>query len=378
MMKDCLDLLELQILVREGLENLFPEKLWVKAETASVNAKLGGHCYLELVQTRDGAVVSKVRATIWAARWKVIKPYFESVTGSSLAPGMEILIQVQVSYSEVYGFSLSVTDINPEFSLGKKEAMRRETIRRLQQEGLWDLQKSLSLSALPYRFAVISSADAAGYGDFTRHLIDNQYGFVFDLQLFPSSMQGADCPGSIASAIDLVSARVADFDAVLILRGGGSALDLDCYDDYAMASAIARCPIPVLTAVGHDRDCHICDMVSYAYLKTPTALADEIIGIFEAEDARLSEFASRMKLAFANRISQMELKLQNLLTRIVSADPRNILKRGYVLVADGRGVVARSASAFSEGDRVKLMFADGQVEADIVRISGCRDNGLSD
>ena len=368
-MKDCLDLLELQNLVREGLESLFPERLWVKAELASVNAKLGGHCYMELVQTQEGTVVSKARANIWASRWKTIKPYFESVTGSSLSPGMEIMVQVQVNYSEVYGFSLSVTDINPEFSLGKKEALRRETVKRLRQEGLMDLQKGLGLPALPYRFAVISASDAAGYGDFTRHLLQNQYGFSFEVQLFPASMQGAECPRSIADAIAAVSGQTDDFDAVLILRGGGSALDLDCYDDYTMASAIALCPLPVLTAVGHDRDYHICDMVSYAYLKTPTALADELIGIFEAEDARLQEFASRMKLAFTNRISQMEMRLQNLLTRITAADPRNILKRGFVLVADSRGVVTKSASSFSKGDRMSLLFADGKVEAEILKVT---------
>ena len=368
-MKDYFDLLELQKMVREGLEGLFPEKLWVKAEVASINAKLGGHCYLELVQTLDGAVVSKARATIWASRWRTIKPYFESVTGSTLAAGMEILVQVQVSYSEIYGFSLSISDINPEFSLGKKEAQRRETIKRLQQEGLMDLQKGLSLPALPYRFAVISAFDAAGYGDFTRHLMQNPYGFAFELELFPASMQGVDCPQSVADAIARISENAEAYDAVLILRGGGSALDLDCYDDYVMASAIARCPLPVLTAVGHDRDYHICDMVSFAYLKTPTALADELIGIFEAEDARLSEFASRMKLAFTNRISQMELRLQNLLTRITAADPRNILKRGYVLVSDERGVVVKSAGAFKRGDRMKLLFADGQVDADIIKVT---------
>ena len=368
-MKDYFDLLELQKMVREGLEDLFPEKMWVKAEVASINAKLGGHCYLELVQTLDGAVVSKARATIWASRWRTIKPYFESVTGSTLAAGMEILVHVQVSYSEIYGFSLSISDINPEFSLGKKEAQRRETIKRLQQEGLMDLQKGLSLPALPYRFAVISASDAAGYGDFTRHLLQNPYGFAFEVELFSASMQGVDCPQSVADAIARISENAEAYDAVLILRGGGSALDLDCYDDYVMASAIARCPLPVLTAVGHDRDYHICDMVSFAYLKTPTALADEIIGIFEAEDARLSEFASRMKLAFTNRISQMELRLQTLLTRITSADPRNILKRGYVLVSDERGVVVKSAGAFKRGDRMKLLFADGQVDADIIKVT---------
>ncbi len=370
MEKEFLNLLELQTLVREGLEEMFPGKLWVRAEVASVSAKLGGHCYLELSQTEDERVVAKVRAVIWASRWRMLKPYFEGVTGESLRPGIEILVQVQVTYSELYGFSLSVTDINPEFSLGKKEDLRLKTIKRLQDEGLMDRQKELSFPVLPWRFAVVSSEDAAGYGDFIRHLNENGFGFRFDLRLFPAAMQGEACPQSVAGALQEIAVCGETFDAVLLLRGGGSALDLACFDDYVMARAIAECPLPVLTAVGHDRDYHVCDMAAYAFLKTPTALADEILGIFEAEDARLGEFSSRMRLAFTNRLNAIEMRLQNLLTRITGADPRNILKRGYVLVADGRGVVVKRASSLKKGDRLRVMFSDGTVETEVVSAAG--------
>ncbi len=370
MEKEFLNLLELQALVREGLEEMFPERLWVKAEVASVNAKLGGHCYLELSQTEEERVVAKARAVIWASRWRVVKPFFESVTGETLRPGIEILVQVQVTYSELYGFALSVTDINPEFSLGKKEDLRLKTIRRLQDEGLMDLQKKLSLPVLPWRFAVVSSGDAAGYGDFIRHLNENEFGFKFDVSLFQAAMQGDACPQSVSDALREIAECGETFDAVLILRGGGSALDLACFDDYAMARAIALCPLPVLTAVGHDRDYHICDMVAYSFLKTPTALADELLGMFENEDARLGEFASRMRLAFTNRLNAMEMRLQNLLTRITGADPRSILKRGYVLVADGKGVVVKRSSSLKAGDRLRVMFADGTVETEVLSVSG--------
>lgn len=368
MEKEFLNLLELQALVREGLEEMFPERLWVRAEVASVSAKLGGHCYLELSQTEDERVVAKCRAVVWASRWRVLKPYFESVTGESLRPGIEILVQVQVSYSELYGFSLSVTDINPEFSLGKKEDLRLKTIKRLQDEGLMNMQKELAFPVLPWRFAVVSAEDAAGYGDFMRHLNENGFGFRFDVRLFPAAMQGESCPQSVADALHEVATCGETFDAVLLLRGGGSVTDLACFDDYPMARAIAECPIPVLTAVGHDRDYHICDMVAYSFLKTPTALADEILGIFEAEDARLGDFASRMRLAFVNRLNSMEMRLQNLLTRLVGADPRNILKRGYVLVADGNGVVVKTASSLKAGERLRVMFSDGTVETEVVEI----------
>lgn len=366
MEKEFLNLLELQTLVREGLEEMFPRRLWVRAEVASVSAKLGGHCYLELSQTEDERVVAKTRAVIWASKWRVLKPFFESVTGESLRPGIEILVQVQVTYSELYGFALSVTDINPEFSLGKKEDLRLKTIKRLQDEGLMDLQKELAFPTLPWRFAVVSAEDAAGYGDFMRHLGENEFGFRFEVRLFPAVMQGEACPQSVADALHEIAECGETFDAVLLLRGGGSALDLACFDDYVMARAITLCPLPVLTAVGHDRDYHVCDMVAYSFLKTPTALADELLGIFEAEDARLGEFASRMRLAFVNRLNAMEMQLQSLLTRITGADPRNILKRGYVLVTDGKGVVVKRASSLNEGDRIRVMFSDGTVEAGVI------------
>lgn len=369
MEKEFLNLLELQTLVREGLEEMFPRGLWVRAEVASVSAKLGGHCYLELSQTEDGRVVAKARAVIWASKWRVLKPYFESVTGESLRQGLEILVQAQVTYSELYGFALSVTDINPEFSLGKKEDLRLKTIKRLQDEGLMDLQKELAFPVLPWRFAVVSSEDAAGYGDFMRHLGENEFGFKFEVRLFPAAMQGEACPQSVADALHEIAECGETFDAVLLLRGGGSALDLACYDDYVMARAIAECPLPVLTAVGHDRDYHVCDMVAYSFLKTPTALADELLGIFADEDARLGEFALRMRLAFTNRLNAMEMRLQNLLTRIAGADPRNILKRGYVLVADGKGVVVKRASSLKRGDRLRVMFADGTAETEVISLA---------
>ena len=178
MEKEFLNLLELQTLVREGLEEMFPRRLWVRAEVASVSAKLGGHCYLELSQTEDGRVVAKVRAVVWASKWRVLKPYFESVTGESLRQGLEILVQAQVTYSELYGFALSVTDVNPEFSLGKKEDLRLKTIKRLQDEGLMDMQKELAFPTLPWMppatgtlcgiWAKTSSASSSRCGCFRR------------------------------------------------------------------------------------------------------------------------------------------------------------------------------------------------------------------
>ncbi len=384
MEKDFIDLLEFQTRLKRGVECLFPSRIWVKAEVSAVKARNGGHCYLELSQSDADGLLAKANAIIWASRYRFIAPYFESVTGSPISEGMTVLVEVQVSYSQLYGFSLIINDVDPEYSLGIREMERQKTMERLAKEGLLELQKSLALPLLPYSIAVISAEDAAGYRDFIRHMQENPYGFGFDLTLFPALMQGADCPQSIISAMDAVLDSGKDYDAVLILRGGGAKLDLACFDDYGLAAVIAQYPLPVLTAIGHDQDFHVCDMVAYEYLKTPTALADYIISIYEDEDARLSSYLTRMRLAFGSRISAMESVLDVLRsrvrggfalkvstmesalkvfeTRISAADPRRILGRGYALVLDEDGRVLKGAEGLSKGDRMSLMFNDGTLD----------------
>lgn len=383
MEREFIDLFELQSRLKEGVECLFPSRIWVRAEVSAMKARSGGHCYMELSQSDDKGLVAKAGAVIWAGKYRFIAPYFESVAGTPLREGITVLVEVQVSYSQLYGFSLIINDIDPEYSLGAKALERQRTIERLSREGLLEMQKGLTLPLLPYRFAVISAEDAAGYRDFMRHLHENPYGFDVSTELFPALMQGAECPSSVISALDSVLGSAEEFDAVLILRGGGSRLDLACFDDYELASVIAQYPLPVLTAIGHDQDFHVCDMVACEYVKTPTALADFILSIYEDEDARLSSFQTRMKLAFAARLSSMEFVLERLLTRIKggfsmkvaagesrvsllearinAADPRRIMERGYALALDSDGVVMHGAAGRSRGDKVSLMFSDGRL-----------------
>ena len=380
-MKEHIDLLTLQRLLKQGVESLFPNRVWIKAEVSAVKARSGGHCYLELSQSSDKGLEAKVSAIIWSSKYRLIAPYFQSVTGSPIQEGMVILVEVQVNYSELYGLSLIINDIDPEYSLGVKELERQKTIERLQKEGLMGLQKELELPLLPYRLAVVSAEDAAGYRDFMRHIDENPYGFKVEPVLFPALMQGTECPSSIIAAMDAVLECEGEWDAVLILRGGGSKLDLSWYDDYSLAAVIAQYPLPVLTAIGHDQDFHVCDMVAYEYLKTPTALADYIMDIYEGEDERISSAETRIRLAVSNRlyredalldslasrikgafslkIATMESALQVLQTRIQAADPRRILDRGYALAVDEKGVVLKGASGKRTGDKVTVMFSDG-------------------
>ena len=390
MEKEIFDLFELQHKLKKGVECLFPKRVWIRAEVSAVKARNGGHCYLELSQSDESGLVAKSSAVIWSSRYRFIAPYFESVTGSPLQEGMVILAQVQVNFSQLYGLSLVINDVDAEFTLGIKELERQRTIERLVKEGLMELQAGLELPSLPYRFAVISAEDAAGYRDFMRHLHENPYGFSVHTELFPALMQGTGCPQSIIEALDSVMESGEQYDAVLILRGGGAKLDLACYDDYSLAAVVAQYPLPVLTAIGHDQDHHVVDMVAYAYLKTPTALADYIISIYEDEDASLDSLRNRMRLAFSNKIYAAEASLEmlrsrvwgglnlkiaalesalNLLqARISAGDPRKILERGFALVVDESGVVVKGATGRRPGDKVSVMFEDGRIDCRVENV----------
>ncbi len=364
-----IDLYELQTRLKNGIEAAFPSKLWLKAEISAMKVRPAGHCYMELSQSSETGLVAKAQAVIWSSKFRFLAPFFKSVTGSDMSEGMNVLVLVSVNFSQLYGLSLVIDDIDPSFTVGEKEQQRRLTIARLEAEGLMELQKELPMPVLPYRLAVISASDAAGFRDFTRHLLENDYGFVFRSELFPAVMQGSAAPSSIIGALESIAQSDTTYDLVLVMRGGGAKLDLACYDDYDLAAAIARFPVPVFTAVGHDQDHHVCDMVAYGYMKTPTAMADELIGYYADEDARLLSFGSRLKLAFLNKISRMESQVQMLETRIRSADPRNILRRGYVLALDSSGVPFKKAADKSCGDEVSLMFADGTLECRVTKVT---------
>ena len=417
----AMDLKDLLEQVKGTLEEGFPRSVWVRAEVASLQVRgtpaRPGHCYMELCQSSPAGVVAKVRAIAWQYNWMQISRQWRSAVGGDIRPGIKILASVRVNFSEQYGLSLIIENIDPSYTLGDAEQKRRETIARLQRENLLDLQKRLPLSPLPRNLAVISSGTAAGYGDFCHHLQENEYGFRFRVRLFDALMQGDGAPASIADALGRIEDACAEsdgdpdalWDAVLILRGGGSALDLGCFDDYGLCAAIARCPVPVFTAIGHDRDTHVADMVAWESVKTPTALADLFVSAFAAEDERICAFGTRLRLAFSARISACETAverlrgririssvgkvmqhssaigalasrirlssagrvmlqmsaLERLEARIKAADPRAVLSRGFTLTTDAAGVVRKSSAAFSEGDSINILFPDGTLNCTV-------------
>ena len=387
---ESVDLYTLQRDLKEGLGDLFPDSVWVKAEIAQISVKSGGHCYLELVQSEAGTVIAKVRAVIWKGLYTLLAAKFRAATGGELSAGLEVMVRATVNFHEVYGLSLVIDDIDVSSAVGDRELKRRQTVERLTEEGLIDRQRGLILAQLPYFLAVVSAEGAAGLQDFRNHLAANPYGFAYRADLFPATMQGEGAPESITSALEEILDSPVRYDAVLILRGGGSDMDLDCFDDYGLAAAIARTPVPVITAIGHDKDYHVADMVAWDHVKTPTALADLFIERTAAADERISSFENRLQLAFRSRLAALESALAlsektiisevkarlsaaeasvSLLEAKISAtDPRNVLKRGFSLVLDARGVRIPGVRGRKPGDSVSVLFADGRMAAEIKEV----------
>ena len=388
MAKDYLELTELLARVKEGVEDAFPGRYWVKAEIGSWSPRANGHCYLNLTQSEKGKPVADIRAMIWKWNFPQLKAFFEQETGQTLQAGITVLVRVQVSFSEMFGFSLFIDDIDPAFTVGEQALAKKKAIEKLTAGGYLEMQQELALPRLPYRLAVITSKTAAGYGDFRRHLLENEAGYAFQLDLYEALMQGEQAPASIISA--LLDAQELPYDALLILRGGGSEMDLACFDDYDLAVAIATCPVPVITAIGHDRDFHIADLVANRYVKTPTALADLFLDLYAAEDAMLDDLQARVRRAVADRLNAMVRKVDSLVQRlrfaaggrvdrelanlalkealIKASDPRKILSMGYALVTGGDGKVLKSVAPVAPGDRIGVRFADGALRARVEEV----------
>jgi len=293
---------------------------WVVAEISELKTNFSGHCYLELIQKDEvkDQIVARSRATIWATTYRMIKPYFESTTKQALKEGIAILVRVTIEFHEIYGLSLNIIDIEPTYTVGEMAMRKQKIIEKLQEEGVFDMNKGLVLPDLCQRIAVISSKTAAGYEDFEDQLLNNQYGYKYYSKLFPAIMQGDDAEKSIIAALDKIYQYESVFDAVVIIRGGGSQADLNCFNNYWIAYNITQFPIPVLTGIGHEQDDSVADLVAHTRLKTPTAVASFLIEHLAETDVRLQEtqkifIQEVQKIMDKNRdeLSQLAQNLQN-------------------------------------------------------------------
>ena len=312
-----LTLLLLNSLVRETIELGLPGDYWVEAELSEVRER-GGHCYMELVQKDDAEAlpVARASAKCWRSAWALVRPHFERVTGENLRPGMKVLLQVHAQFHEAYGFSWIVTDIDPTFTLGDMARRRQEVVRRLKEEGVFDLNKELHLSPFANRVAVISSDGAAGYGDFCNQLATNTYGFNFSVTLFQATMQGAQTEQSIIEALNAVNAGLDAFDCVVVIRGGGATSDLSAFDSLALAENVANFPLPVITGIGHERDESVVDMVAHTRAKTPTAAAAFLIDNLKLTADRIEAARAALASSVRRRMDFERLRLERVSGRI--------------------------------------------------------------
>lgn len=313
-----LSLYELNALVKRSINSCMPDTYWVQAELSDVRSNYSGHCYLEFVQKepRGNNLIAKARGTIWSNVYRLLKPYFEEETGQAFVAGIKVLVNVSVEFHELYGYSLTVQDIDPTYTLGDMARRRREILKQLEEEGVLTLNKELELPLLARRIAVISSATAAGYGDFCNQLEHNPYGFIFYPHLFPAIMQGDRVEQSIIAALDAINARRDDWDVVVIIRGGGTTSDLSGFDTYDLAANCAQFPLPIITGIGHERDDTVLDSVSHTRVKTPTAAAEFLINHLHDTAETLEDYASSILYAVSARMEREKTRLARFTERI--------------------------------------------------------------
>jgi len=310
-MPTAITLYELNNMVHGVLEHTMSDTYWIQAELSEVNQR-HGHCFLEFVQKSDTneGLIAKARGQIWASRWALLSPYFSHTTGQPLQAGMQVLVEVSVTFHELYGYSLNVVDIDPTYTLGDIARRRKEILQRLQEEGVDTMNKELPLPMLLNRIAVISSPTAAGYGDFCNQLKDNTYHLAFDTQLFPAVMQGDAVESSIIAALEQIASEEDRWDAVVIIRGGGAAADLSGFDTLRLAENVAQFPLPIITGIGHERDDTVIDMVSHTRVKTPTAAAEFLIQHGAEQLFLLDDCQTALKSQTDKILSTEKIRLQ--------------------------------------------------------------------
>ena len=410
--EQSLTLLDLQRMVRATLESRFRDPLWISAEISELKVNRSGHCYLNLVEkgATDGAPRAEARAVIWKSAYLPMASMFEAATGATLRAGLRVLVRVVVTYHEIYGFSLQIIDIDPRYTLGEIERRRRETIARLQQDGVWDMNRELELPRPTLRIAIVSSDTAAGYQDFMNELGRSTY--RFQTTLFRSLMQGDAAEESIVAALTEIAQREEDFDVVAIIRGGGSTSDLALFDSYLIASYVAQFPLPIFSGIGHDKDISVVDMVAHTSLKTPTAVATKLVEMADYEMTLVENFATEIAhnvedmlhgeelrlythgvnisreatRHISNHEKRIELLKDGLLSRVeymISTEEQrlnaaertlqsysldNILRLGFAVARNQEGAV-KSIAQTHIGETIAIELLDGVVGAEIKSIT---------
>jgi len=305
-----LTLFELNNLISDTLQSNLEASYWVMAEISEVRVHQKGHCYLELVEKEDEVIKARLRGTIWSYTYRNLSVWFRKMTGDDLRPGLKILFNAKIQFHEVFGLSLNIKDIDANFTLGERARRRLEIIEKLKEDGVFEMNKDLSLPAVPQRIAIISSESAAGYGDFMDQTSQNSYGYKLHTTLFPSTMQGTEAVSSIINSMHQVFERMHQFDVMIIIRGGGASVDLDCFDSYELASHVAQMPIPVITGIGHERDETVCDLVAHTKMKTPTAVSEFLISGIRSFEEEMEIWGDKLLHGMREKLNQQDMLLE--------------------------------------------------------------------
>ncbi len=407
----ALTLTELQTNIKRALSAQFPLAVWVTAEIAELKVNYSGHCYLELVEKgeRDSMAKAQSRGVIWRNNYAALSSYFRSQTGQDLAAGLKVLVKVLVNFHELYGLSLQITDIDPTYTVGDTERQRQLTIAQLQKDGVWDMNRGVPRPRLMQCIAIVSSANAAGYQDFCQEIARS--GYYFDLHLFDAYMQGAGAEESMVSALEAIATSPLEFDAVVIIRGGGSTGDLQCFNGYRIASHVAQFPLPILAGIGHDKDVSVVDMVASQSLKTPTAVAtmltermaqtegwleaaaqalhDSAVAITRSHFIRLEALSTEVQERGRQKIEREAERINSLLTALPEScqqlltlqhskleglsstvelhSPAHLLRLGYAVARMG-SVALRTGSQVEVGSEISVELSDGSLTAQVTKI----------
>ena len=378
-------LLTLNALVREAVSEALPDEYWVEAELSECRER-GGHCYMQLVEKdpRSNVPVATAAAKCWRQTWTLLHPAFQRATGQPLRAGMKVLLRVYPQFHEAYGFSWIVTDIDATFTLSDLARRRQEIIRALKEQGVFDLQRELPLSPFTQRIAVVSAETAAGYGDFCRQLTDNGYGLRFQVELFAAVMQGERVEQSVIGALNRINSRINEFDAVVIIRGGGATGDMSGFDTLPLAENVANFPLPIITGIGHDRDECVLDMVSHTRVKTPTAAAAFLVDALLETLRRVTEAETLIARYAREQLQRQQLSLEHATTllphlaerlmaearhsleriqlKLEGFDPELLLQRGYSITLH-QGQVVKSTAQLKAGDEIETRLKEGVIKS---------------
>ena len=373
-----LTLTDLQLIIRDSLYLSLPGMYWVTAEISEIKENYAGHCYLELVEKNqdESHIRARIKAVIWNKRYSFLKSYFVNITGETLKTGMKILAKAKIDYHEIYGLSLVISDLDPSFTIGELAVKRQMIIRRLEEEGVFTMNREIDIPIVPQKVAIVSSRNAAGYTDFIRHLTGNSYGYAFYTALFDSAMQGEEAEPGIISALDRIASMAGLFDVVVIIRGGGSQTDLSWFDNYNIAYHITQFPLPVITGIGHEKDLSVADMVACRALKTPTAVAGFLIECMNEAEISINDLSQEIKESVGlildrnrSRLETSRIKLIPTARIMISEIKEHLSGKMLDLVNTGKKYIVRAGLLPADQLSRLRPAAKGYISARASRIS---------